>query len=237
MAHVPPGEAELASASPHAGTERAMAGATDAARAVRGRGLVVAGLLAVLLIAASIAWSAASTPGAGEPGTTLVMTDYAFAPSRLTWRAGDRVTLTVLNRSQAQPPKGHEIMFGVGPMREEGPFGPVQGDGFGTPLLDGVALEIEGGGGLSMLMTMGSEVTGLDPMMVLTPEAREMGMGGMSMNQFMAELDPDGSLTFSFVVPDRPGEWEFGCFAQDGQHYLNGMRGTITILPASASGS
>lgn len=205
-------------------------------RGIRPGQLLGAGVAALVLVAAGIAWSAAKTPPIGPLQTTIVMTDYQFAPNHLTWHAGDRVTLTVVNESQAQPPKPHEIMFGRGPMEEEGPFGPVQGDGFQTALLSGVALDIEQGSDLTMLMAPGSQLSGVDPMSVLTPEAREMGMGEM-MNQFMAVFSPGASLTFSFTVPDTPGDWEFGCFQQDGQHFLNGMQGTITILPPGGAGA
>lgn len=202
-------------------------------RPVTGRALLLALLAAVILVVASAAWSVTRAPG-GDGATTVVMSDYAFSPSHLTWRVGERVTLTLLNDSQAQPPKPHEIMFGRGPRQEAGPFGPVQGDGFDEPLLTGVALDLEGGGDLTMLMAPGSELRGADPQSLLAPGAGGMGMGEM-MDQFMAVFAPGGSLTFSFTVPDRPGEWRFGCFQQDGQHFLNGMAGTVTIRPGSSS--
>jgi hypothetical protein len=48
-------------------------------------------------------------------------------------------------------------------------------------------------------------------------------------NAFMALLNPGGRVTLSFVVPDRPGRWEIGCFAQSAQHYANGMRSEVTV--------
>ncbi|MFW6204588.1 MAG: hypothetical protein ACOC96_06415, partial [Actinomycetota bacterium] len=68
-------------------------------------------------------------------------------------------------------------------------------------------------------------------------EGDEMDMGeaagghGDDHHGFMVELEPAGRTTISFVVPDKPGEWEYGCFAETGQHYANGMRGTVTITP------
>lgn len=38
---------------------------------------------------------------------------------------------------------------------------------------------------------------------------------------------PGQTATISFVVPDRPGTYEFGCFVTG--HYEAGMRGTLTI--------
>jgi uncharacterized cupredoxin-like copper-binding protein len=37
-----------------------------------------------------------------------------------------------------------------------------------------------------------------------------------------------GTLTFS-VTEDMVGEWEMGCFEQDGVHYDAGMHGPVTI--------
>jgi len=196
------------------------------------RGLLTAAVLAGAFIVGAVAWSAVGAVEVSGPGTTLRMTDYAFSPSSLTWRVDERVTLTVVNDSGASPPKEHELMFGRDALSEPDPFGrPIPGDGFETPLLDGVAIELEGGGGLVMLMAPGSQLTGVAPQSVVEGAGMEMEM----MDQFMAVFTGGGELTMSFVVPDRPGEWEFGCFAQGGQHYLNGMRGSVTILPAEGS--
>lgn len=69
-------------------------------------------------------------------------------------------------------------------------------------------------------------------MQVMTPGP--MDMDEMSMNSFMPVVGPKGYLKFSFVVPDKPGEWTIGCFQQSGQHYLNGMKGTVTVIAGSA---
>jgi uncharacterized cupredoxin-like copper-binding protein len=40
-----------------------------------------------------------------------------------------------------------------------------------------------------------------------------------------------GPTVIEFVVPlDRVGEWEMGCFEDDGTHYEDGMRGKITVV-------
>ena len=157
------------------------------------------------------------------------MDDYWFSPERLVWRAGETITITILNRSSSQPGAAHEIMFGRRPLREDGILGPVQGDGFEEQLLDGVTIELLAGDGVTMIMAEEARLAGVDPMSLMPPG---MDMGAQAMRpgmDFMAVVSPRGSLTFRFQVPDRPGEWEFGCFAQDGQHYLNGMRGVVTV--------
>ena len=40
-------------------------------------------------------------------------------------------------------------------------------------------------------------------------------------------VSPGQTATISFVVPDRPGTYEFGCFATG--HYKAGMKGSLTI--------
>jgi plastocyanin len=158
------------------------------------------------------------------------MDDFLFSPNRLAWRVGDTVTITVLNRSSSQPGAAHEIMFGRRPLREEGVLGPVQGDGFEEQLLDGATIELLAGDGVTMIMAETSRLTGVDPMSLMPPG---MDMGAQAMTRpgmdFMAVVAPRGSLTFRFQVPDRPGDWELGCFAGDGQHYLNGMKGVVTV--------
>lgn len=209
------------------------------ARGISRSSLLAAVVAGTVLLGASVAWSASRTPVVGgDAGRyTIAMEDYAFSPSNLTWRAGETVELTIVNRSQSRPGKPHEIMFGRGPLREEGPFGVVQGDGFNDPLLAGLAVELLGGSGVTMVMTgLETTLTGVDPAALMPP----MGAGGMQPMRmgavdFMAVVDPGGSLTFRFTVPDRPGTWEFGCFQQDGQHYLNGMKGTVTVVAADAA--
>ncbi len=54
-------------------------------------------------------------------------------------------------------------------------------------------------------------------------------------NNFMVVLEPGGSFTFSFTVPDTPGIWEYGCFQQTGEHYLNGMKGKIEVIGSGSA--
>lgn len=193
------------------------------------RGLALAALIAALALGGSAVWAAGRGPVERPGEATIVMGDYAFSPNRLTWRAGETVTLTIVNGSSAQPGTPHEIMFGRRPLREEGALGPVQGDGFEEQLLDGATVEVLAGERVTMVMAETARLTGVDPMALMPPG---MDMAGMEMRpgmDFMAVVGAVGSLTIRFVVPDRPGDWEFGCFQQDGQHYLNGMRGIVTV--------
>lgn len=93
-----------------------------------------------------------------------------------------------------------------------------------------------GGGAMPGMSMPGMSMPGMS-----MPGAKKGGgaMPGMQMpaaggetqaDGFMLVLDPGGAATLTFTVPDKPGRWEFGCFRQDGQHYLNGMKGTITVV-------
>ncbi len=75
-----------------------------------------------------------------------------------------------------------------------------------------------------------TEMPGMAPMFMSRDMAGAPMPAARAMDQFMAVLADDGVLTISFVVPDAPGFWEYGCFAQTGQHYINGMRGTLEIV-------
>lgn len=201
-------------------------------RTLSGRQVSVSGLAAIALVAGAYGWQHAGGTPSAPNDFTIAMTDYAFSPSQMVWRVGDRVTVTLVEKSQARPEKPHEFMVGRTPRTEETVFGIHQEDGFETPFFSGVEIEIVAGSGLQMLMAGDATLTGLAPMKVMAPGPMEMEMEEMT--GFMPLVGPKGNLTFSFVVPDKPGEWTYGCFQQDGQHFRNGMKGTITILPKAA---
>jgi uncharacterized cupredoxin-like copper-binding protein len=49
---------------------------------------------------------------------------------------------------------------------------------------------------------------------------------------FMVILPPGGTASISFPVTEAmAGEWEIGCFEQDGVHYDAGMKGTLVVQP------
>jgi uncharacterized cupredoxin-like copper-binding protein len=62
----------------------------------------------------------------------------------------------------------------------------------------------------------------------ILPEAsEEMEHGG-----FMVVLPVGAKATVTFTVTDdMVGEWEMGCFEQDGVHYDAGMKGAVTVSP------
>jgi uncharacterized cupredoxin-like copper-binding protein len=62
----------------------------------------------------------------------------------------------------------------------------------------------------------------------ILPEKEE----GMGHGNFMVILPvkADASMTFS-VTKEMVGEWEIGCFEQDGVHFDAGMKGTVSVKP------
>jgi uncharacterized cupredoxin-like copper-binding protein len=47
---------------------------------------------------------------------------------------------------------------------------------------------------------------------------------------FMVALPVDGTGTITFTVTEgMVGEWEMGCFEQEGVHYDAGMKGSVTV--------
>lgn len=193
--------------------------------------VLLSGLAVAALIVGAYEWQYASGASVSLNTYKILMTDYKYSPDHMVWRVGDRVTITLIEKSEARPQKPHEFMIGRTPRTEETVFGIHQEDGFETPFFSGVTIEIMSGSGLQMLMPGKAVLTGLPAMQVMSPGP----MGEMEeMTGFMPLVGAKGHLTFSFTVPDKPGEWTYGCFQQDGQHFLNGMKGTISILPKTA---
>lgn len=205
-----------------------------ASRASLWRQVLLSGLAVAALIVGAYEWQYASGASVSPNTYTILMTDYEYSPDRMVWRVGDRVTITLIEKSEARPQKPHEFMVGRTPRTEETVFGIHQEDGFETPFFSGVTIEVMSGSGLQMLMPGNATLTGLAPMKVMSPGPMEEMEEMEEMTGFMPVIGAQGRLTFSFIVPDKPGEWIYGCFQQDGQHFLNGMRGTITILPKTA---
>jgi plastocyanin len=154
------------------------------------------------LIAFLITACAGSAPArtAPEPAIyTIEMREYSFAPNTLDLKVGQQVTINLVNNGQL----AHEIMFGRGVALENSrPIG-YQEDMFEA---GGVGSEITGGGSEG--------------------EHEAMGHGG-----YMAFLEKTGdqaSITFT-VTEEMLGEWEMGCFEQEGVHYDAGMKGKVIV--------
>ncbi|UCD98113.1 MAG: hypothetical protein JSV42_14305 [Chloroflexota bacterium] len=140
--------------------------------------------------------------GGGTPEAVsidLEMNEYGFVPEKLDFKVGQEVTLNLVNKGQLQ----HEVMFGRDVMKKDNRPAGYMEDMF--------------------------EVGGVTPefSQVGEPEAEhdeEMHEG------FMMVLPIGGTGVIKFTVTkEMLGEWEMGCFEQEGVHYDAGMIGTVTI--------
>lgn len=160
----------------------------------------------------------------------ISMTEYKFSPARITLRAGERVTLMLVNEGGKK--KEHELMVGRG-VKKGGPF-QDRPDGYGADFFGGLAVEVGEARGVSELMAGEARVMGKHGMGMTKGMEPMKGMGqgghGEGHRGFMVELKPGGVATLSFTVPaDKAGTWEMGCFSEDGQHYQEGMKGAWEV--------
>ena len=160
------------------------------------------------------------------------MTDYRFEPDRVVVRPGDTVTITLVNKSRDRE---HEFMVGR-KVEMGGPFGD-RPEGYEEDFFNGLQVELLNAEGVTMLMPDDAKMSGMGGSMGGSgghgPMDSVMPMGGMGeggRHGFMVQLRPGGKATIRFTVPaNRAGQWEVGCFAEDGQHYTEGMKGTLVV--------
>ncbi|HLD94490.1 MAG TPA: hypothetical protein VI703_09860 [Anaerolineales bacterium] len=156
---------------------------------------------------------AACGPAAPEPlEMTIRMSEFAFEPNIIEAKVGQQVTLNLVNEGALE----HEIMFGRNMMMGDA----GQPNGYETDMfmMAGMEPTVTFGDGMEEGMDMGDE---------------EMGMTGTEEHGgFMVSLPGMGNQigTMSFTVTEEMlGEWEFGCFEQEGIHYEQGMYGTMVV--------
>lgn len=155
-----------------------------------------------------------------KPGITHVTQyDYGFNPRNVTWRVGDRVTISLHNASATHY---HEMMIGRSFDDTPSAFGPIH-EQFGQDFWDGVRVTMSHAYKVDNLVPNKAIVTFVGSKPLVTS-------GG----NFSPTLRPGGSVDLTFTVPNKPGTWQYGCFVQQFMHYVAGMHGTITILPAKA---
>ena len=71
---------------------------------------------------------------------------------------------------------------------------------------------------------------GVEPVVtqsILPEEEEEMGHGNFMV---ILPIGADATMTFT-VTKEMVGEWEIGCFEQDGVHFDAGMKGTVSVKP------
>jgi uncharacterized cupredoxin-like copper-binding protein len=158
----------------------------------------------VILVAALFALLLAGCGAAGTPEPVsydIDMTDFAFNPDNLEFKVDQQVTLNLTNSGALV----HEIMFGRNVMMMDNRPSGYQEDMFAV---GGVTPEV---------------------LQVDEPEEEE------EMHEhegFMVGVAESGTARIRFTVTQEMiGEWEMGCFEQDGVHYDAGMKGTVTVTP------
>ena len=162
---------------------------------------LVAGIAALLVMAFLV--PAAFAQGGKVEKYTIVMKNYSYTPDKMTWHVGDTVEITLKNES---PDKDHELLFGKDVNYSTDSFGKKYPDGWKTPLFtDASQVTFGEGTGIAELRADGPETVALEP--------------------------KGGHVTYTFVVPDKVGTWEFGCFEEDGSHFGDhNMKGTVEIV-------
>lgn len=143
-----------------------------------------------------------------EPVTyTIEMSEYSFNPDTIEVRVGQEVTLELVNMGALE----HEFMIGQDVMMMEG-----RPNRFQTDIFESAGVE-------PMLMTMEGEELDHE-----ATHGHEAGHSG-----YMVMLaENGGKATMSFTVTENMvGEWQMGCFLQDGVHYDAGMVGTFVVTP------
>jgi len=159
-----------------------------------------------LLLTASILLAACAKQTPEPVSYTINMSEFAFSPNTIEARVGQQVTLELENTGILE----HEIMFGHDVMMMNNRPDGYQSDMFKMANVDPQVMMMQEG-----MSDMGGSEPGADHsgFMVVLPKA-------------------SGKATLTFTVTkDMQGEWEFGCFSQEGVHYDAGMKGKFVVKP------
>ncbi len=154
--------------------------------------------------------------------THLYALDFYYVPNYMTWRVGDHLEIVFHNQSRAH---WHEWTIGRPVPNQESfqAFGILNAGDWHHDFWDGVPVTLSDPIAIDNFVPHKAKVTYIGPKALY-----QITSGG----DFSPTLQPGGSLTLSFTVPDKPGLWHFGCFVQEFIHYRTGMRGTINIIRA-----
>ena len=165
--------------------------------------LIPAMIFGAGLFALSACGSAAPEPLVMD----ITMSEFAFSPNVIEAKVGQQVTINMVNSGALQ----HEIMFGRDAM--------MMG---GQP--NGYEMDMFSMAGMQPSVTFSEGMEGMQGDMV-------MGQSGMEHGGYSVILPPGqqaAQMTLT-VTEEMVGEWEFGCFEQDGVHYTAGMKGMMVV--------
>ncbi|MBI2774337.1 MAG: hypothetical protein HYX56_07590 [Chloroflexi bacterium] len=159
----------------------------------------------ILAAAAVVVGACGGGGGVAAPSGSVTITgsEYKFSPDTVRLKVGQEVRMTFRNDGA----KDHEMMIGKGVKMTGG-----KPDGYQTWFMQGMQMRFERDGkAIDAMAAMGG---GMD-------EPSDIGM---------MLVDKGGSpVTLVFTVPDKVGEWEMGCFEDDGTHYDEGMKGKVIV--------
>ncbi len=165
---------------------------------------VVSFLIVLPALLAACAGRGSQADSQSEPVSfTIEMTEFTFNPAAIEVKVGQEVTLELVNKGALD----HELMIGRDvKMTNSRPDG-YQHDMFEQANVEPMVMGgMEGGEGMGH--GHGSEHTGF---MVTVPAGPEKA-----------------TVTFR-VTEEMVGEWEMGCFAQEGVHYDAAMKGAFIV--------
>jgi len=148
--------------------------------------------------------------------------DYYFVPNYMTWRVGDHNTIFLQNMSTT---RWHEMQIGRHPSYVETQLGKLTADGFLEDFWKGVPVTLSDPYRIDNFTYADDQ----HPVYKGAPKSDFVIVGG---GGFSPTLKPGGHIKIDFVVPDKPGLWEYACFVQHQAHFRLGMRGLLNILPA-----
>jgi uncharacterized cupredoxin-like copper-binding protein len=159
---------------------------------------------AICLMFASILLAACAKETPESVTYAIEMSEYSFSPDTIEAKVGQQVTLVLSNKGVLE----HELMIGREMMVMDN-----RPNGFRTDMFAMAHVE--------------PQVT------IMQGGMDEMGEAdhGANHSGFMVTLpksNDQASLTFT-VTDDMLGEWEIGCFSQEGVHYDAGMKGKFVI--------
>lgn len=160
-------------------------------------------ITSVLIAVFAFMLAACSSQATPEPVTyTIEMTEYAFNPNEIEVRVGQEVTLELVNNGALV----HEIMIGKDVMMMNN-----RPSGYQVDLFESTGVEPQ----VTVVESHGHE----------EEHEEEMHSG------FMVAVTENGGIsTMTFTVTeDMLGEWEMGCFEQEGVHHDAGMVGKFTV--------
>ena len=137
---------------------------------------------------------------------TIEMSEFSYSPNELQVKVGQEVTIELVNNGML----AHELMIG-----REVKMHDSRPDGFEQDMFESSHVEPSVMGGMQGGMDMGSSDMGDEH------------------TGFMVTIPENGDNAMISFTPtqDMLGEWEIGCFQQEGVHYDAGMKGKLVVVP------